>query len=122
MKNGKKSEKNINALDGAALSDMVHTFLWEKGHRDTLQASDKMAREWFQGDVILEKEDFSDEFEYLLYYSELAKVPVLEIVREALADWIECSYPARIGSFEEKLGISSTLEPESPQVSLGGNA
>jgi hypothetical protein len=102
--------KKINALDGEALSDLVQAFLWKKGHRDTLQASDKMARQWFREDVILEEQDFPDELSRLRYYSEQTGVPVIEVIREALGDWLKCCYPVRIERIEKERGIPSTLE------------
>jgi hypothetical protein len=110
MKHAKKSEKNINALDGAALSDVVNAFLWKEGHRDTLQASDKMAKHWFRDCLILEEEDFSEELPCLRYYSELTGVPVIEVIREALKDWRECCYPGRVEKIEKERGIPSTFD------------
>jgi hypothetical protein len=103
--------KNINALNGAELSDLFFEFLEKKGHRDLLKAMDLVAEHWFRNAVILEEEDFPEDLPCLRYYSELTGVPVIEVIRDGpLADWRECCYPVHIERIEKELGIPSTLE------------
>jgi hypothetical protein len=70
---GEKNMKNVNALNGAELSDLFFEFLEKKGHRDSLKAMDLVARHWFRDAVILEEEDFSEELPRLRYYRELTE-------------------------------------------------
>jgi hypothetical protein len=102
--------KNINALNGAELSDLFCEFVEKNGHRDSLKAMDLIAQHWFRDAVILEEEDFPEELPRLRYYSELTGVPVVETIREIFEDWFYVTYPVRIERIEKKRGIPSTLE------------
>ena len=86
--------KNVNALNGAELSDLFFEFLEKKGHRDSLKAMDLVARHWFRDSVILEEEDFSEELPRLRYYSELTEESVIDVIRDGpVADSLYCCYP-----------------------------
>ena len=102
--------KNVNALNGAELSDLICEFLEKKGHRDLLKAMDLMARHWFRDDLILEEEDFPEELVRFRYYEELTEVPMVETIREIFGDWFYVAYPVRIERIEKERGIPSTLE------------
>jgi hypothetical protein len=102
--------KNINALNGAELSDLFCQFRHEKGHRDLSGGLSKMAQEWFRDCLIMEEEDFPEELARFRYYEELTGVPTLETIREIFEDWFYVTYPVRIERIEKERGIPSTLE------------
>jgi hypothetical protein len=52
----------------------------------------------------VEEEVFSEELARIRYYSEPTEVPVIEVVREAEADWLNCCYPVRVERTERKRG------------------
>jgi hypothetical protein len=109
MKRKDEKARDVNKLNGSQLADLCSEFLAKMGHRDTLRAQNLMARDWFKDDLILEELDFSDEFEYFAYYQKLTKVPPVEVVREGMRDWLDCTYPARVDTIEKRLGLPSTL-------------
>jgi hypothetical protein len=105
----KSKDKGVAKADGAQLFEMFFTFLAEKGHPNPEKAIDKLAQYWFRDCVILDDEEFSEELVYLRYYRKLTNKPITEAVREALEDWLECSYVTDVYRIEEERGLPSTM-------------
>jgi hypothetical protein len=106
-KNMKKTEGV--AKTGSAEFEKAFTFFADQGHPNPEKAIEKLSQYWFRDCVILDDEEFSEELLYLRYYRELTNKPITEAVREALEDWLECSYATDVHRIEEERGLPSTM-------------